>query len=177
MDRITDWLLVWWLRKGRYGWSRIRRRLFERGYLNSPLPEADSVEEIRLCLKKVTWTQDGPLHLYDSISYPQVTWATKKDDCDGFAVLACELLERLGSDCNPVLATAMMRPFRKSHTVAVFARPDGSLSFFDNDLLKDGFTGYDQVINEIIISRKAERLVCWDVRSHDNFTLKEFHRA
>lgn len=177
MSKITDWLLVWWLRKGRYGWSRIRRRLFERGYLKSPLPEANSVEEIRACLEQITWTRDGLLHLYDSISYPQATWVMKKDDCDGFATLACELLGRLGSDYNPVLTTALMRPVRKSHTVSVFARPDGSLSFFDNALLKDGFTGYDQVIDEIRISRKAERVVCWDVRTHDDFTLKEFHRA
>ncbi len=175
MDRITDWLLVWWLRSGRYGWSKIRRRLFEWVYLSKPLPEANSLEEIRACLEQVTWTRDGLLHLYDSISYPEATWVKKKDDCDGFSTLACELLRRLGRDYKPVLATAIMRPVRKSHTVCVFNRPDGSFSFFDNEILKEGFTGYEQVIDEI--SRKAERLVCWDVRSHVDFTLKEFHRV
>ncbi len=176
MDRITDLFLVWWLRTGRYGWSKIRRRLFEQGYLKTPLPEANSVEEVHDRLKEITWTPDGPLHLFDNISYPQMTWAKKKDDCDGFATLGCELLSRLGDEYQPVTATVMLRPFRKSHTVCVFARLDGSLSFFDNSLLKDGFTGYDRVIDEIRTSRKAERVICWDVRDHDDFTLKEFHR-
>ena len=177
MDWFTDRFLVWWLRSGRYGWSIIRRRLFEGAYLNKPLPQVNSVEEVHACLKEITWTQDGPLHLFDSISYPQMTWAKKKDDCDGFATLACELLNRLGSDHNPVTATVMLRPFRKSHTVCVFNRSDGSFSFFDNSRLKEGFTGYPDVIEEIRASRKAERVICWDVRAFDTFEMKEFHQV
>jgi hypothetical protein len=41
-----DAFLRWWLRSGRYGWSRLRRRLFERKYLKVALPEAASLEEI-----------------------------------------------------------------------------------------------------------------------------------
>ncbi len=61
---------------------------------------------------------DGPLHLFDCINYPQVTWTKKKDDCDGFAILAAELLHRW--NLNPVLVTTMVRPVRASYTVCVF---------------------------------------------------------
>jgi len=146
MAAIIDAFLVWWLRSGRYGWSKLRRKIFEWGYLKIPLPEVDSLGEIEACLKQVEWTMDGPLHSFDSISYPQVTWAKKKDDCDGFATLACELLTRLDSSFNPLLVTAMMHPVRKSHTVCVFASPDGGLSFFDNDTLRDDCVTYFQVV-------------------------------
>lgn len=69
---MIDFPLVWWLRTGRYGWSRLRRRLFERRYLDFPLSAANSLAEIEVALRQVTWTKDGPLHLYDCISYPQV---------------------------------------------------------------------------------------------------------
>ncbi len=85
MSSVLDWFLVWWLRSGRYGWSKLRRKVFERRYLSTTLPTTSSLEEIETCLKDVRWTMDGPLHLFDCISYPQTTWAKKKDDCDGFA--------------------------------------------------------------------------------------------
>jgi len=119
MQSIVDSFLVWWLRSGRYGWSWLRRRLFERRYLTTVLPTVNSLEEIEACLRQITWTMDGPLHLFDCISYPHVTWAKKKDDCDGFSSLAAELLNRWNPNCNPVLVTAMVRPIRDSHTVCV----------------------------------------------------------
>jgi len=85
MNFIIDRFLIWWLHSGRYRWSWLRRRLFERRYLTMVLPEASSLEEIEASLRQITWTMDGPLHLFDCISYPQATWAKKKDDCDGFA--------------------------------------------------------------------------------------------
>jgi len=173
MAAIIDAFLVWWLRSGRYGWSKLRRKIFEWGYLKIPLPEANSLVEIEACLKQVKWTMDGPLHLFDSISYPQVTWAKKKDDCDGFATLACELLTRLDSSFNSLLVTAMMRPIRKSHTICVFTHPDGNLSFFDNNTLRNDCASYSKIVK--MISQGSEKLVCWDVRRHDDFGLIEFH--
>jgi len=79
---------------------------------------------------------DGPLHLFDCISYPQATWAKKKDDCDGFSSLAAELLRRWNPNCNPVLVTSVVHPFQASHTVCVFAAPEGGLCFFDNESLR-----------------------------------------
>jgi len=175
MSKITGWFLVWWLRKGRYGWSRLRRRLFEYQYLRTDLPPANSLQEIKECLKQVKWTMDGPLHLFDCISYPQVTWAKKKDDCDGFSVLAAELLNQWNTDCKPVLVTALVRPVRKSHTVCVFTSPQGALYYFDNDKLRRGsFEGYGDIVEKI---RKGRQLVCWDVRNPFNLAMVEFHRS
>ena len=141
-----DFFLKWWLRTGRYGWSRLRRRLFERRYLSTTLPTVNSLEDVESALRQVTWTMDGPLHLYDCISYPQTTWAKKKDDCDGFASLAAELLYRLKPDYKPVLLTAILRPVQSSHTVCVFTAPHGDLCFFDNDLLRRNYHSYDEIV-------------------------------
>ena len=172
MAGIVDWFLTWWLRSGRYPWSKLRRKLFEAGYLKTELPTVASLGDIESCLKTVTWTMDGPLHLFDSISYPQTVWKRKKDDCDGFAVLACELLDRLNPSCAPALVTVMVRPVKKSHSVCVFTAEEGGLSVFDNGRLKTGFTGYPEVI--AMLTEKAERLICWDARKHDTFELLEF---
>ncbi|MBI4302935.1 MAG: hypothetical protein HY665_01155 [Chloroflexi bacterium] len=175
MNAIIDFFLMWWLHTGRYGWSRLRRRLFERRYLNTPLPAAGSLGEIEACLQKVTWTADGPLHLFDCISYPQVTWAKKKDDCDGFASLAAALLNRWDPNSRPVLLTAMLRPVQQSHTVCVFAAPQGGLSYFDNNSLVPNGQAYREVVDQI--SRRGNRLVGWDVRDPSTLEMIEFHRA
>jgi len=170
-----DFFLTWWLRTGRYGWSRLRRRLFERRYLSTILPAVNSLTDIEAALRKVEWTMDGPLHLYDCISYPQTTWAKKKDDCDGFASLAAELLHRLNPDYKPVLLTAVLRPVRDSHTVCVFTAPHGDLCFFDNYSLRRGdYRSYNEVAAKI--SQQAQRLVCWDVRNPFTLELLEFHK-
>jgi len=118
---------------------------------------------------------DGPLHLFDCISYPQVTWAKKKDDCDGFAILAAELLHRWNLNNNPVLVTVMVRPVRSSHTVCVFTTSQGSLRFFDNDSLRsESYQKYDEVV--ATISQHTRRLVCWDIRNPKTLELVEFHK-
>ena len=176
MHSIIDSFLVWWLRSGRYRWSWLRRRLFERRYLTTVLPTVNSLEEIEACLRQVTWTMDGPLHLFDCVSYPNVTWAKKKDDCDGFSSLAAELLNRWNPNCNPVLVTAMVRPVRDSHTVCVFISPQGNLCFFDNSSLRcEDYQTYGEVVTRI--SEHSDRLVCWDVRTHATLELVEFHEV
>jgi hypothetical protein len=175
MNSIVDFFLNWWLRTGRYGWSRLCRRLCERRYLATTLPEANSLKDIEAALRQVTWTMDGPLHLYDCISYPQTTWTKKKDDCDGFASLAADLLYRWNPDCNPVLLTAVLRPVRDSHTVCVFIAPHGGLCFFDNYLLRRAnYRSYDEIAAKI--SQQAEKLICWDVRNPFTLKLLEFHK-
>lgn len=175
MPSIIDLFLVWWLRSGRYRWSRLRRRIFERRYLSTAIPTVSSLEEIEACLTQVTWTMDGPLHLYDSISYPEMVWARKKDDCDGFSTLAATLLQKWQPDTSPVLLTTILRPVRNSHTVCGFKSPDGGFWFFDNYSLRRGdFPTCADIINEI---KGEARLVCWDVRNPFTFELIEFHRA
>lgn len=53
MNSVINWFLVWWLRSGRYGWSKLRRRLFERRYLKKELPIASSLKRIEEGLKDV----------------------------------------------------------------------------------------------------------------------------
>jgi len=164
---------IWWLRGARYQWSRLRRRLFEGRYLNEELPTANSLEDVEACLKQITWSGDGLLHLYDSISYPQTVWAKKKDDWDGFAILAAELLRRWAPDANPVLVTGIVSPVSLSHTVCAF-RHGGSLLFFDNAELRRGdFQQYGDVV--AWFTRSAKSLVCWDVVKPDTLETLEFH--
>ena len=175
MRAVTDCFLVWWLRSGRYRWSRLRRRLFERRYLTVTLPTVNSLEEIKTCLRQVKWTMDGPLHLFDCVSYPQVTWAKKKDDCDGFSSLAAALLSQWNPDYNPVLLTVIVRPFRESHTVCVFNSPEGKLWYFDNACLRnEDYQSYDKIAGKL--SQQNQRLVCWDIRNPATLEMVEFHR-
>jgi len=118
---------------------------------------------------------DGPFHLYDAISYPETVWAKKKDDCDGFAVLACELLKRWDPATDPTLVTVMVRPARSSHTVCAF-REGESIRFFDNATLDEGrYESYSQVVEKVCSG--VDRLVCWDVADPTALKTLEFHRA
>ena len=173
MSSIIDWFLVWWLRSGRYRWSRLRRRLCEAKYLNISLPTATSLEEIKDCLAKVIWTMDGPLHLYDAVSYPQTVWSKKKDDCDGFAILAASLLQRWKPSSKPVLITVMLRPMQRSHTVCAFYSSGQELWYFDNDSLRQGsYRTYNEIADKV---RGDARLICWDVVDPNILETIEFH--
>ena len=148
----------------------------ERKYLSTALPLVSTIAEIKGCLQQVTWTMDGTLHLYDSVSYPETVWAKKKDDCDGFAVLASALLRKWNPDIKPVLLTAIMRPVQQSHTVCVFSLPGDNLQVFDNASLHDNeYKLYQAVASQI--SEHKGRLVCWDVRDPETFNMIEFHKA
>jgi len=144
--------------------------------LPTTLPEVNTIAEIKGCLQQVTWTMDGLLHLYDSISYPETVWARKKDDCDGFAVLASALLRKWNPDSKPVLLTVIMSPVRQSHTVCVFSLPGRNLRVFDNASLHDEeYQSYQAVTSRV--SEHKGRLVCWDVRDPETFDMIEFHKA
>jgi hypothetical protein len=172
---LVDSFVSFGMKKLRYPWSRLRQRLFEGHYLKTELPLAKSLEEVQDRLEKITWTKDGFFHLYDALSYPQTVWAKKKDDCDGFAVLAAELIQRWEPSLNPVLVTAAVRPLSKSHTVCAFK--DGEkLAFFDNARLRqENYKEYGDIVANI--SQRAERVVCWDVVKPDTLEALEFHRV
>jgi len=171
----SDWLLIFWLRNARYRWSRWRRKWLEGKYEKQPLPAADSLEQIEALLKEVTWTMDGPYHLFDAISYPQTVWAKKKDDGDGFAVLAAALLQQWQPESRPVLITAMLRPVRKSHTVCAFNVPGAGLWFFDNDTLRR--SRYRTYADIAVAVRGKARMVGWDVVDPGTLQTLEFHVA
>ena len=165
----------WWLKSGRYPWSRFRRKYFESKYLDTILSEVHSVEEIKSNLSEVTWTMDGLLHLFDAISYPQTVWYKKKDDCDGFSILAATLLRQWNPETKPVLLTLLMWPMRKSHTVCPFYMPGQGLWYFDNYSLRQGeFNNYA----EIAVKVKGDNdLICWDIADPETLKTIEFHKT
>jgi len=138
------------------------------------LPDVSALSEIQDCLLQITWKKDSFWHLYDSISYPQTVWERKKDDCDGFAVLAAALLHIWDPATQPVLLTVITRPIRYSHTVCVFKTPDNSLRYFDNArLVIEDYHNCEQIARRISLPPK--RMVCWDVRQWEDFSLIGFY--
>ncbi len=173
---IVDLFLIGWLRYGRYPWSRLYRRLFEGRYRTGALPAVTSLDDIQRILSQVSWVRDDWRRLFDSVSYPQATWARQEDDCDGFACLAAALLREWRPETRPVLLTVIVSPAKDSHTVCVFEQADGSRRFFDNkDLRPEEYHTFAEMAPEV--RRNINRLVCWDIA--DPVTLKtlEFHRA
>ena len=172
---IQDKFLTWWLHGPRYGWSKLHRRLFEGGFLSKPLPTVNSLEDIQACMRKIEYKKDSPWELFDCVSYPQRVWDKKKDDCDGYSVLAAELLSRWNPETEPVMVTAMVAPIDDCHSVCVF-KLGGNLRYFNNkELVGTGFQGYKEIVAEI--SKRPKKLICWDVVKPDTLEVLEFHLA
>ncbi|MHB8104557.1 MAG: hypothetical protein ACYDG5_03345 [Dehalococcoidales bacterium] len=170
---LEDRFLIWWLHGPRYGWSKFRRWLFERGFLKTPLPSVNSLNDIQARLREVTWKQDSLPELFDSISYPQRVWKRKKDDCDGFAVLAAALLNDWDPQTKPVLVTAGFIPIANSHTVCVF-KLGGGLKYFSNASLNPKiFQKYEEIVTDFTPPNK---LICWDVVEPNTLKQLEFHK-
>ncbi|OGN96208.1 MAG: hypothetical protein A2Y89_01525 [Chloroflexi bacterium RBG_13_51_18] len=110
--------------------------------------------------------------LYDCVSYPQRVWSRKKDDCDGFAVLAAALLSRWSPDTRPVMVTAMVAPMKNCHSVCVFHQ-GANLRYFNNSALNPGlFVNYYEIVNNFA---PPNRLICWDVVKPGTLEQLEFH--
>lgn len=171
---LQERFLIWWLHGPRYGWSKLRRWLLERGFLKTPLPPVNSLDCILACLNKITWKQDSLPEMYDSISYPQRVWVRGKDDCDGFAVLAAALLKEWDPQIEPVIVTAGFIPIANSHTVCVF-KLGGGLKYFSNASLNPNiFQKYEEIVADFT---STNRLICWDVVKPETLQQLEFHRV
>jgi len=132
-----------WLSGPRYWWSKFKRFFFERKYKSSvTLPKIASLGAIRKELAKITWTQDNVWNLFDCVSYPETTYATKKDDCDGFATLAIHLLKQLG--IRGYYYTYIPLKWQRAHTVCIFLNK-GKIYRFDNaGFIKSGIRKFDE---------------------------------
>lgn len=132
-----------WLSGPRYYWSRFKRSIFERKYKkNIKLPKVKDLKDIILQLRYITWTQDSIWNLFDCVSYPETTFATKKDDCDGFATLAMHLLKQL--DITSYYYTYIPTNWKRAHTVCIF-RYNHVIYRFDNDrLVASRFTDFEK---------------------------------
>ena len=152
-----------WLHYLRYPWSKAYRALFERGYRTAPLPPAATLDEVRAALAAVTWAKDGPRHLFDAISYPGAVWARRRDDCDGFAILAATLLARIDPRSAPLLVSSVVLPVKESHTVCAFRDGAGDgYRVFDNARLRDErFAAIEDVA--AYLAKRGRVPVCWDV--------------
>jgi len=179
---VPDWLLRRfghvWLRYLRYPWSKVYRILFERGVQTAPLPPASTVEEVRAVLAAVTWSPDGPRHFYDAISHPAAVWARRRDDCDGFAILAATLLARIDPRFAPLLVSAVVLPISESHTVCAFRDGAGDdYRVFDNARLREErYASLEEVAG--LLARRGKVPLYWDVvRPADlrTLTFRRFH--
>ena len=170
---IQDMFFRCWLRGPRYGWSKFRRCLFERGFLKNPLPPVKTLADVQARLREVTWKQDGFAELFDCVSYPQRVWSKKKDDCDGYAVLAAALLNQWDKKTNPVIVTAMVSSIYHCHSVCVFSEGAKYRYFSNSDLSPKTFNSYEEIVNDF--RNKQYKLVCWDVVDPDTLKHREFH--
>lgn len=169
---LQDKFLAWWLRGPRYGWSKFRRKLFEGGFLSKSLPKVNSLTDIQACLVKIMWKRDLLPELFDCVSYPQRVWDKKRDDCDGFSVLAAELLKQWDPNTRPVMVTAMVARLDKCHSVCVF-RQGTNLRYFNNSALNPGlFVNYREIVDNFTTTN---RLICWDVVRPDTLEQLEYH--
>jgi hypothetical protein len=169
---LEDKFLAWWLHGPRYGWSKLRRWLFERGFLQTTLPQVSSLADIQARLKEIHWKQDSWPQLFDCVSYPQRVWARKADDCDGFAILAATLLKNWDPQTKPVVVTAMVTPLANGHSVCVF-QMGGGLRYFSNALLSPRiFQSYGEIVADFT---PPNRLVCWDAIQPETLKELEYH--
>jgi hypothetical protein len=170
---VQSMFLRWWLHGPRYGWSKFRRFLFERGFLKNPLPPVKTLADVQARLREITWTQDGFAELFDCVSYPQRVWSKKKDDCDGFSVLAAALLNKWDKKTKPVIVTAMVSSLSYCHSVCVF-KAGAKYRYFDNSrLVPKTFNSYKDVVDDF--ANKKTRLICWDVVKPDTLKELEYH--
>lgn len=100
----------------RIPWSKFWR-FFE--WKRSPLPAIEGFSDLRAILNRIEWTPDPWWKLGDVLQSPEWTWAKRKDDCDGFALVSLAVMQKskLGTG---FLVTAVTRPIRHSHSVALF---------------------------------------------------------
>ena len=133
-----------WLYSLRYYWSRVYRFFFERKYLKGvQLPQIGSFSDIQKELKRIKYSSDSIYKLFDSISYPETVWALKKDDCDGFAILTCKLLEQIG--VKSFIYTCVSENIKDSHSVCVFRDPKEIIIFDNGRLVKTKLQDFTQV--------------------------------
>ena len=134
-----------------------------------------NLDDVQARLSEVTWAPDGPSHLWDAVRTARAVWTDKRDDCDGFAVLAAALVEQALLGCDPVLLTVVVRPLRRAHTVCLFRGEDGRLRMFDNERLREEtFATFAEAAD--LVARRGDTPICWDVVDPETLRVREFSR-
>lgn len=156
-------LIRFWVRKGRLIWSKIYRFLFEWRYKKYSLPKISDnlLLKLQYILLQITWTPDPWYMLFDVIPLPQKVWKTKKDDCDGFAILAAAILKQ--SDINEVvLLTVVGSPIKHSHTVCCFKLND-QWYVADNQVVYRSVSNNLEKIAEYYLKKLFRKPYCWQI--------------
>lgn len=110
--RIVAWC---WFRV-RIPWSRFWRFLEWQG---KAVPKIRNFGNLNSILPVMKWTADPRWKLGDVLQTPEWTWAHKKDDCDGFALVALAAMAQSKIRWGYLL-TVITRPIKESHSVALF---------------------------------------------------------
>jgi len=166
-----------WLKRIRYKWSRLYRKLYTKKYQDVELPVVSSMADVSKCLREVEYKADKAKELYDVIGTPQSVWAKKHGDCDDFSSLAAGLIESWRPNRNPVLLTVITDPFKRSHNVCAYQF--GKYYYCISNWLNCRTVCYDfknyEDIAEWVARHTGSNLLCWDIV--DPVTLKqiEFH--
>ncbi len=138
-----------WLCGPRYYWSKFVRVCFESKYKkNVILPKVNTLFDIQQELTKISWTQDNIWKLFDVISYPETVYATKHDDCDGFATLVIHLLKQL--NIKGYYYTYIPRNWKQAHTICVFRYKSFIYAFDNSYLTPSKITDWNQYKSTVI---------------------------
>jgi len=172
-----SWLAVFYL------WVRFYLsavlRLAELRYLGKELPTVTNLQDVENRCREVTWTPDWKLapHVklrrlwWDCLSYAETVWARKKDDGDGFAILACELCKQLG--IKAYILSVFTSPGQYSHAVA-FGRHSGNPFMFNNGRLV-WFDAAHTVEHVVQNAASGHDVVAWSLEDHETGELVRLH--
>ena len=178
---MIKWFAKKWLGGIRYWWSKQYRAKRVGKYSDIALPEIKCFRDIFDALRQIKYEPDRVMELFDAIESPEQVWAERKADCDGFSVLAAELMKKFEPRCKPVLLTIVFNDFQKSHTVCAYRALNNwkifrHVSNWDNCDPQGNFYSYQHIVNKIS-KRVGSNVICWDVVDHKTLDQKEFHVA
>jgi transglutaminase-like putative cysteine protease len=90
--------------------------------------------------ERVAYLSDPWRGVWDYVAAPAVTWARRAGDCDDFAYLTAELLERAGIPAW--VATYVTTRPGDAHVVCLYG-DDGGFGYIDQGYRRDGFATLD----------------------------------
>jgi hypothetical protein len=151
-----------WLRYGRKHWSLLINLFFWKE--RQPLPSVSDLADIASALKTITWRPD---RFGDWIQDPELTWGTKRGDCEDFAALAVRLMGRIGIE--GYLLSVILHPLKYSHAVCVFRQGDRWV-YFSNAQLIETDCQSDKDIVKIVAN--DHNIVCWSLENDKGEIIK-----
>ena len=124
---MSGWTRIWYWMNWFWGWmaldlrimflwSRLMRRVYESKYIGKPIHQFKDILELQRFMVDWMWRPDPFWVGWDMTSVPAAVEARASDsdkknddDCDGFAVYACEALNQIARDNNGSLSGNLVR--------------------------------------------------------------------